>query len=695
MLAAAGWRVQDYAALNLGAGRGVAVREFPLKTGFADYLLIVDRKAIGAVEAKAAGITLSGIEPQSEKYSVGLPDVPPAWRRPLPFLYESTGIETYFTNGLDPEPRSRRVFSFHRPETLAAWAAAPATLRARLRSMPPLITAGLWGAQIEAITNLETSLAGDRPRALIQMATGSGKTFTAVSALYRLVKHAGAARALFLVDRAVVTEDQIRTVIRTFRDRLFTEIFPGRREVPKTLIFAKDDDHAETIVRIVREEFGKGNDFAQKITYRVSGVKPDDLIATFRNSYNPRIAVTVDMIATGTDIKPLEILLFMRVVNSRGLFEQMLGRGTRVISATDLQAVTPDAAAKTHFVIVDAVGIVEHPKAETQTLDRRRSVSLEALMRSVSLGATDPDTLETLAGRLARLDRALTPEDRSAIIAAAGHAVRDLAGALLDAADPDRHREAACLETGLDEPEECRIAQAAALMAARAAAPFDHPDLRNILIAIQRLGEQTIDDVSMDRVKEAGFSYEATEHARAVVESFRRFIEEHHDEITALQIIFNQPYARRHLTYDEIKALALRLEQPPLGYTPEALWQAYAQLERDRVRGVGARRVLTDLVSLVRHAVRPDEELAPFPEIVRARYDAWLAAQESAGRGFSAEQRWWLDRVAGYIGVNLAISPADLNGGEFHARGGQLGAPSAFGGDLPALLDELNTVLAA
>lgn len=150
LLGDAGWQVQDRRDLNLAAARGVAVREFPLKTGFADYLLFVDRKAIGAVEAKAEGVPLAGIEPQSERYSAGLPDVPPAWRKPLAFLYESTGVETYFTSGLDPEPRSRRVFAFHRPETLAEWVVTPATFRHGLRAMPPLNTAGLWAAQVEA-----------------------------------------------------------------------------------------------------------------------------------------------------------------------------------------------------------------------------------------------------------------------------------------------------------------------------------------------------------------------------------------------------------------------------------------------------------------------------------------------------------------------------------------------------------------
>jgi type I restriction enzyme R subunit len=160
------------------------------------------------------------------------------------------------------------------------------------------------------------------------------------------------------LDRSVVVFDQIRTVICTFKKRLFTEIFPGRTDVPKTLIFAKNDSHAEDIVRVLRDEFGKNNQFCKKITYRTTGEKTEDLIACFRNSYDPRIAVTVDMISTGTDIKPLECLIFMRDVKSRIYFEQMKGRGTRTINSTDFQAVTPDAEVKEQFVIVDVVGVV-------------------------------------------------------------------------------------------------------------------------------------------------------------------------------------------------------------------------------------------------------------------------------------------------------------------------------------------------
>jgi type I restriction enzyme R subunit len=902
LLEAAGWRVQDRNELNLGAGLGVAVREFPLTTGIADYLLFVKRRPIGVVEAKAVGTPLSGVELQSERYSAGLPSSFTPWHTPLPFLYESTGVETFFTHARDPEPRSRRVFAFHKPRTLAEWAKESHTLRARLRQMPPLMTEGLWDAQIEAVQNLERSFAQDRPRALIQMATGSGKTFTAVTFVYRLIKFARAQRVLFLVDRnnlgrqaltefqqyvtpddgrrfgelynvqrlrsnvldpvskvcittiqrlysmlcgetefeaeqeevslfgreeeldqeppklvqynlqlpieyfdfiitdechrsiynlwrqvleyfdatlvgltatpskqtlgffnqnlvmeysreravadgvnvdgqvyrirtriteqgsrvdagfyvdrrdrhtrevrweqldedleygptdldrQVVSESQIRTVVQTFRDKLAEEIYPGRTEVPKTLVFAKDDSHAEDIVRIIREEFGKGNEFCQKITYKVTGVKPEDLIASFRNSYYPRIAVTVDMISTGTDIRPLEVLLFLRPVRSRVLFDQMLGRGTRVISPTDLQAVTPDTRHKTHFVIVDAVGVVESDKIDPKTMERKLTVPFDRLLESMALGTWDDDTLTSLAGRLADLRRRLTPQDEYDINAMSGGlTLRDLANALLDAVDPDKHRELARAETGQADPTPEQVAQAAEELAARAVAPFDSPHLRQTLIGIHQRTEQIIDRVSVDRVVEASFS---DEQARATVQSFQAFLEAHRDQITALQIIYSQPYARQRLTRRQVKELAERMELPPHAWTTESLWQAYAQLEKDKVRGVGAERVLTDLVSLVRHAVEMDDELVPYPEVVQKRYHDWLAAHQASGKTFSEEQRWWLDRIAATIGVNLSATADDFQQGDLFSRGGWIAARRLFGAELPALLEGMNEALA-
>jgi type I restriction enzyme R subunit len=707
--------VQNVETMNLYAGRGVAIREFPLKSGhgFADYLLFVDHRAIGAVEAKPEGHTLTGVEPQSEKYSTGIPDHLNPWRRPLPMLYQSTGVETRFTNGLDPDPRSRQVFAFHRPETLLDWVSpspvplpdevrkaaedkapwdAAWTVRRRLRSMPPLIETGLWPAQIKAVKNLERSMAEDRPRALIQMATGSGKTYTAITSIYRLIKFGGAKRVLFLVDRSnlgrqalkefqqyvtpddgrkftelynvqhlrsnkiddaarvvittvqrlysmlrgdveleeeieegslfdtesslvdrpvevvynpdipietfdfivvdechrsiynlwrqvleyfdasiigltatpskqtfgffnqnlvmeygdeqavadgvnvdsdlyrirtriteqgsaidagfhvdkrdrltrkvrwekldddltydarqldndIVAIDQIRTIVRTFRDRLFTEMFPDRSIVPKTLIFAKDDSHADDIVKIVREEFGKGNDFCQKITYRTTGVKPEDLLASFRNSYNPRIVVTVDMIATGTDIRPLEIVMFMRAVKSRIYFQQMKGRGARVISQTDLQGVTRDAIAKTHYVIVDCVGISQSDLIDRPTIEREPSAPFEQLMQRVGYGSLKPDDLSSLAGRLIRLERILSSEQRAEIeTTGAGADLGQIAGGILEALDPDRQIEAArakfALPTG-QEPAKDQIDAARNDLLREAVKPLAaNPDLR-------------------------------------------------------------------------------------------------------------------------------------------------------------------------------------------------------------------------
>ena len=952
MLQEAGWAVQDAGRVNLAAARGVAIRNVALKTGHgsADYLLYVDGAATGVVEAKKQGTTLTGVEIQAIKYTEGLPQHLPARIRPLPFCYESTGIETRFTNGLDPDPRSRPVFWFHRPDTLAGWFddlarlgplpshlsesplyAGRATLRGKTRHMPALITEGLWPAQVRAIQNLERSLAEDRPRALIQMATGSGKTFTAVTAIYRLIKFAGARRVLFLVDRDnlgkqaekefqqyrppddprkftdlynvqrmqsnamdpvakvcittiqrlysmlkgdpdldpaleegsqfdtagaffkepvpvtynpavpietfdiiitdechrsiynlwrqvleyfdgfligltatpskqtlgffdqnlvmeydheravadgvnvgfdvyrirtritesgstveaglyvdkrdretravrwekldedltydanqldadVVAKDQIRTVVRTFRGKLFTEIFPGRTDVPKTLIYAKDDSHADDIVQIVREEFGKGNEFAQKITYRTgtarvvtkrvgadgseveevtyksTGIKSDDLLSSFRNSYYPRIAVTVDMIATGTDIKPLEIVMFMRAVRSRTFFEQMKGRGVRVINATDFQAVTPDATQKTHFVIVDCVGVCEQELADTRPLERQPFVSFEKLLQAVSFGSTDADVISSLAARLARLDRRLAkPEQEALARTAGGLTLHGITAGLLAALDPDRHVDVARATAGLASdatPTPEQIAQSARILIRDAAGPIAaNPALRQHLIDLKKSFEQTIDTVSKDMVLEATFSAEAKEKARGIVTSFERFIKDHKDEITALQVLYSRPYKQR-LRFEDIKTLAEAIQAPPRAWTPEALWRAYEILDQSKVRGAGARRLLTDIVSLVRFALHHEPELTPFAETVQGRFATWQTQQEARGRRFTDEQRQWLELIRDHIAANLGIELDDFDYAPFNQRGGVGKVHQVFGQELADLLEILNSVLA-
>ena len=201
LLEAAGWVLQHFQEFNRNASLGVAVREFPLTTGPCDYLLFVEGKAAGVIEAKKAGTALSGVTDQSDRYRRSLPEHLAKWRNTLVFNYESNGEEVLFTDRRDPKPRSRYVFAFHQPKTFLEWLQQPKSLRTLLKEMPPLVTTGLRDCQIEAITGLEESLSMDKPRALIQMATGAGKTFTACTFSYRLIKHARARRILFLVDR--------------------------------------------------------------------------------------------------------------------------------------------------------------------------------------------------------------------------------------------------------------------------------------------------------------------------------------------------------------------------------------------------------------------------------------------------------------------------------------------------------------
>jgi type I restriction enzyme R subunit len=931
MLTSAGWVVQDRDKLNLGAGPGIAIREFSLSSGSADYLLLVDREAVGVVEAKPAHYTLQGVREQSAKYLSALDAFMPA-RRPLPFHYETTGIQTYFTSHLDPIPRSRLVFHFHTPSMLREWLAlAPEngenrTLRARLLHMPELVTRGLYDCQVTAITNLERSLREQRPRALIQMATGSGKTYTAVNFIYRLIRYAGARRVLFLVDRDnlgqqtfnefqrfvapddgrkftelynvqhlqgrqidgvarvcitniqrlysllkgeaapddageslfaleeaegqqlsqevrhvaynpqipidtfdiivtdechrsiyhlwrevleyfdafligltatpnkqtfgffqqnlvmeyghaqavadgvnvdylvydihtriteqgskiekdfyidkrdrrtrrlrweqasdditysaeqldrdVVSPDQIRTVLRAFKDALFTDLFPERgkgghwqlSDVPKTLIFAKDDSHADDITEMVMDVFGAGNNFVQKITYRTTGRKPEELISEFRNNPFPRIAVTVDMISTGTDIKPLEILLFMRKVKSAGFFEQMKGRGTRVIDSEAFAQVTPNVAAgKTHFVLVDAVGVYESAKSDEPTLDREPRVPLRKVLDDVALGRwrRDPNLLSTLMARLGRLQQRLRKPgmERSAaqIRQSAGKDLHAIITELAEALNPDTWQLAAQEATGEQEPGQKALAEARTRLAQAALLPFDNPDLRAALLAVQARDEQVIDTISRDELLTIGWNVQAREAARATVSSFRDYLVAHKDEITALQIFFSQP-RRTPLTEEMVNELAAAIQAPPLGLTSERLWQAYEALDPARVRqGANPRRTLADLVALLRYTMVYESDaqatLEPYSEIVARRFADWLSTQEARrGQPFDAEQRHWLTLIRDTIASSLTIEQEDFRYGPLAQQGGWGRANRAFNGQLRPLLDDLNQELAA
>nr|BBH92751.1 type III restriction endonuclease subunit R [Thermogemmatispora argillosa] len=929
LLRQAGWAVQERATLNLGAARGVALCEAPLKGGEADYLLFVDREAVGVIEAKRVGTPLTGIEVQSARYRHSVPPGLPTARLPLPFVYESTGVETRFTNYLEPAASSRRVFAFHRPETLAAWlkqvpegAAEHESqiLRARLRHLPPLSREGLRDCQYEAITNLERSFADNRPRALIQMATGSGKTYTAVASIYRLLKFGGARRVLFLVDRAnlgrqalneflqyvtpdtkrkfgelynvqllthntidpaasvcittiqrlysilsgepeleseqeerslfdreeellrekpkqvrynpavpietfdvlfvdechrsiyhvwravleyfdafivgltatpnkqtfgffhrnlvmeygheravadgvnvdygiyrlrtdisergsrieplsvvglrdrrtravrweqledelvyypeqldreVVSLDQIRTIIRAYRDS-YRQLFPERTKVPKTLIFAKDDSHADTIVEIAREEFRpeilregcSANDYVQKITYRTTGARPEDLITAFRNRLTPRIAVTVDMIATGTDIKPLEVLIFMRPVRSRGFYEQMLGRGSRTIDDTEFQRVMGEEEGKTRFVVIDAVGVSERVMIDSGPLERKPGLGLEKLLEGVALGKwqSDPELLRSLAGRLDRLARRAGPEAEARVKAASGGlGLRALAQRIVEALDPDVQLERAMAQTGNRSltPESPEVQAVRLQLLQVAAAPFDQPALRQALLDLQGVREQVLDEVSQDRVIEAGWQSTTLASDQELLGRLRRFIEEHAGEQPILRRLVlgeaGEPWRE-----EDLKRLRAALESPPWGLSWRRLVQAYARLEPGRVPDQFG-SMETDLIALMRYTIERERTgeavLEPYRALVERRFAAWLAEEEERRAvPFTTEQRQWLEAMRDAIATSLSIALTDFEMVPFNQLGGLGRAIRLFGAELPAIVHSLNERLAS
>jgi type I restriction enzyme R subunit len=465
--------------------------------------------------------------------------------------------------------------------------------------------------------------------------------------------------------------------------------------IPKTLIFAKDDSHADDIVQIVREEFGKGNEVIAKITYKSSdgGQKPEALLQSFRNSYYPRIAVTVDMIATGTDVKPIECVVFMRMVRSRNFFEQMKGRGVRVVGADELKGVTPDATVKDHFVLVDCVGVTETKLNDTVPLERKHGISFEKLLTQIGMGSSEPDVISSVASRIARLDARITDEDRHAIEAIAGVQLTDLSHRLIEALDPDRHIAAAQLATGKGDPSATEVAEARAVIIDEAVEPLLAEGVREKLAEVKRSYEQVIDSTSKDKVISGAFSKGATDRARTTIESFRQFIEDNKDEITALQVLYSRPYAQR-LTFADIKELAAAISRPPGSWTADQLWAAYETLDATRVHGSPG-TVLTNLVTLVRYALGVDDELRPYPEVVAERYESWLGQQANAGRDFTDEQRRWLGLIRDHLAASLSISSGDLLDTPFTQHGGLGKAQSLFGDDLDALLDDLTQALAA
>lgn len=901
LLIQAGWSIQPKTKINLSASLGVAIREYQTATGPADYVLFVDRQPVGIVEAKKEeeGYRLTVVEEQSTEYADS--KLKYINSDPLPFVYESTGVLTRFTDRRDPRYRSRPVFSFHRPETFQSWLKQDQSLRARLSNIPQIDIDGLRNCQVIAIRNLEQSFQENRPRALVQMATGSGKTFTAVTAIYRLLKFADAKRVLFLVDtknlgeqaeqefmafqpnddnrkftelynvqllkssnvatnshvcistiqrlyailkgedlderaeeenpndliqpkaampvvyspkipieffdfividechrsiynvwkqvleyfdgfligltatpdkrtfgffnenvvseyshedavadgvnvghdvytikteitrngsrivateyvdkrdkltrrsrweqleedlsysgrqldREIVNPSQIRNVIRAFKEKL-PEIFPQRTEVPKTLIFAKTDSHAEDIIQVVREEFGEGNAFCKKVTYQ-STEDPKSVLAQFRNDYYPRVAVTVDMIATGTDVKPLECLIFMRNVQSRNYFEQMKGRGTRTLAHDDLRKVTPSAvSAKTHFVIVDAIRVTKTIKTDCRPLERQRGVPLKDLMMGIMMGARDEDAFTSLAGRLMRLDRQITPVERERVTELTkGVTVAEMARSLLAVYDLDRVTDRARLDNQLSSaalPTNGQLEVTGRSLAQEAAAVFTG-DLINYLDNVRKLHEQIIDTVNLDRVEFAGWDVQAREQATELVADFAAYLAANQDEIAALRVFYNQSFQQRVVTFQMVKELLdiIKRDRPQLA--PLRVWQAYEQLEQ--VNGRSPLSELTALVALIRRVVGVDEVLTSYEATVNRNFQDWVFGKQAGALKFSEEQMEWLRLIKEHVMSSFCLEQGDLDFAPFDAKGGVGKMYQLFGDEMDGIIQDINEGLAA
>ncbi len=910
MLIASGWIVQSKKDLNLNAGPGVAIREYQTNVGPADYALFVNQKPVGIIEAKRKeeAIHFSEHEDQSEGYASA--KLKYLNNDKLPFVYESTGEVTKFTDYRDPKPRSREVFSFFRPETLLEWVKQEKSLRARLHDIPALPEDGLRDCQVTAINNLEKSFKEYHPRALIQMATGSGKTYTAITFIYRLLKYAKSKRILFLVDtknlgeqaeqelmafvpnddnrkftelyavtrlkssfipddsqvyistiqrmysilqgkemdesaeemnpneyrerepapvvynnkippeffdfividechrsiynlwkqvldyfdvfqvgltatpdnrtfgyfnknivsdygyekavidgvlvpynvftidtkitkeggkipfgekvdkrqrqtrikfwesvdedieysgkqldRDIVNLTTIRTIVRGIKENL-PSMFPdrvdkdGKFEVPKTLIFAKTDSHAEDIIEMVREEFAEENKFCKKITYK-SEEDPKTVLSQFRNDYYPRIAVTVDMIATGTDIRPLEVLVFMRDVKSRSYYEQMKGRGTRTCTLEQLKSTgTPTAKfTKDHFVIIDAIGVESSQKTDSRPLEKKPGMSLKDLLQNVAMGNRQEDILSSLANRLLRLDKQINEKEKENFEEKAkGNTIPQVVKQLLNAYDPDtienlklkienekRGASPNEIATEINEQHSKLIEESVAV--------FHNPELRNYIIDVRKKYDQVIDGINIDEVVNIGWVKDQQAAASNTISDFTKWIQAHKDEITALQIFYGQPYHRRELTFKMIKGLyeKIKTENPLLA--PMHVWHSYEQLKE--VNG-SPKNELIALVSLIRKVSGIDTTLMPYDKTVDKNFQTWVFKKQAGTTiKFTEEQMQWLRMIKDYVASSFHVAKEDFELDPFNKNGGLGKMWQLFGEKTDEIIEELNEALAA
>jgi type I restriction enzyme R subunit len=871
MFADAGWRVvdRDEYAPNMSA---VAIREGLLSGNKeADYFLFINGKAVGVLEAKREEIDVSSssVAEQAIDYAKSVPNCYQAYSRPLPIIYRSNGHDVLFNDFRDPDAPAEVLNRIHTPKEICKLLG----IKDYYAQLPTLNKRGLRDCQYEAITALESSFRTGQNKALIVLATGAGKTYTACLAAYRMLSYTPTKRVLFLVDRnnlgkqaetefgtfrltengepfntiyevtrlksskipsssnvvistiqrvfslltgqeindnddddeddadnpvklgsnlqlppnffdliiidechrsiygnwkavldyfssakmigltatpipetisffnnnivvnytleksiidgvnvdariyriktqvtenggailagdklkhetrytgtvevisnketrnytktelnrSIINPAQIKLVLQTYKDAVYDEMFidPQREKnfdyLPKTLIFALNEKHANNIVKIAKEVFGRTDDtFVQKITY--SAGDSNELIRQFRNNKDFRIAVTCTLVATGTDVKPLEVVIFMRDVQSDPLYIQMKGRGVRTIGDDKLREVTPNAFSKDCYFLVDAVGVTEHAMTVPSPGDdpEPKPILFKDLLEKIAHGNVSDEYLRLLASKLARIYNKATDEQRAEFIQKANADMREISSGIY-----------AALESGklppyvdINEPNNERKGLVINIA--------NYPEARKYLLV---LCAGFVDELQPgeDQIISKGFS---NEEAVKTTTAFEQYCNEHADEIEALRIIYNNQ--GEPITYAMLKDLEQKLHSANGKFNKTILWNSYAVLNPSNVKRNSTkeeREALTNIIQLVRFAYHKIERLESLYPSAQQRFNLWFGQNQ---RDITEQQIAIVRQVVDYIASNGACSIKEIRD-DNSTTAAQL--IRAFGGPKPA-----------
>ena len=845
LLKKAGWSIVPRDQYSPGVS-AVAIEEGLLKGNLeADYLLFLEGKAIGVLEAKKESVSLDDIVAnQAENYTHKLLPMYQYWENPLPLIYLSNGKELLFKNAKIPGSTYQKLDAMHTPKEMVKLAG----INSFFAGLPTLDSKGLRDCQYEAITNLEASFRNSQRKALIVLATGAGKTFTACLAAYRFLAYTPARRVLFLVDRnnlgkqaegafgdfkltengepfstiytterlrsgkisdktnlvictiqrlfsvitgqelqddddgessfesdtqpdvelngqlllppdffdliivdechrsiygrwrkvleyfkeariigltatpgdetmaffnnnrvvnytleksivdeinvdcrvyrirtsatenggeihkgekyreittytgekrmtraveatpyqandldrAVINPEQIKLVLESYKNAVYSELYPSRDPniayIPKTLIFAKSDAHADNIIKIIREQVFPGQcpEFAQKITY--SAGDSNALIKNFRNDKKFRIAVTVTLVATGTDVKPLEVLIFMRDVNSESLYVQMKGRGVRTITDDALRNVTPNADSKDIFYLVDAIGVTEHVKnSQAPEPTDGVNISLEKLLEQITHGYLPDDNLRLLAARLARINSKSTEEQRAEFTDLAGMEMKEIASNIYEAFE-NGSLAAAPFESS-NQPNELRKALVQPLAL--------HEKARKFLL-ILNAGFVKILQPGRDTLISTGFS---VENAQETITKFEEYVQAHRDEEEAIRIIAEN--TGEPITYAMLEDLKKKFLAANSQFSIDNLWHSYKVVNQDTVvpfKDATEKEALTNLIQLVRFSLKMIPELRSLVPLAAQRFELWCGQNQRDA--LSETQRYIAREITNYVVSN-------------------------------------------